>query len=246
MKNTGVCWLLVGVIILLTGQLHAQTLKMAVGWSKPPFVMADTGTGIELDIVREALAIHDYQFSPVFMPQGRTTKALMYDDMHGSLTLPDNFHHDEIFLSQPYITYQNVVVTLTDNQLSVNSLADLSKISVIAFQNAGRYLGQAYADAILVNSTYTELPNQKAQVAMLFKDRAQAIVLEINIFNFLRQQLPTAEKERPVTIHYLFPANHYRVGFKSKKIRNDFNRGIRVLRESGNYQRIINHYTKSR
>ena len=245
MKNTGIYRLWAAVLLLLTGPLLAQPLKMAVGWSKPPFVMAETATGIELDIVREALAINDYQFFPVFMPQGRTTKALMYDDMHGSLTLPDNFHHDEIYLSQPYITYQNVVVTLAENQLSINSLADLSKISVIAFQNAGRYLGQAYADAILVNSTYTELPNQKAQVAMLFKDRAQAIVLEINIFNFLRQQLPAAEKERPVTFHYLFPANHYRVGFKSRKIRNDFDKGIRALRQSGDYQKIIDSYTSS-
>lgn len=239
-------WLLLQLLVFISFSALAQNVKLAVGWSKPPFVISDNNfgnsSGIELDIVREALSHKDYSLQFISMPLGRTAQSLASENIDGSLTLPNDFKHQTTYLSAPYITYQNIAVTLKQENITLASIADLSDFSLIAFQNAGRYLGQEYADAVLLNNTYSELPNQQSQVQMLFKRRTQAIVIDINIFKYIRKQIKSEESLQGVVFHYLFPENHYRVGFKSPQIRDDFNHGLQQLKSSGRHQEIVDSY----
>jgi len=47
---------------------------------------------------------------------------------------------------------------------------------------------------------------------------------------------------QPIDMWYIFPKVPFRVGFVDKKVRDDFNDGLKQLRESGRYDEIINKY----
>ncbi len=49
---------------------------------------------------------------------------------------------------------------------------------------------------------------------------------------------------QPIVMHDLFPQNDYKAAFAAKDVRDDFNEGLKRLRESGEYERIIKRYTR--
>ena len=49
----------------------AATVRMAFGDNLPPYILVSSSSGIEVDIVREALAYRGHVLQPVFMPMGR-------------------------------------------------------------------------------------------------------------------------------------------------------------------------------
>ena len=61
------------LLILLTvcGSALADDITMTFGDSTPPYAFADTQRGLEVDIVREALAFRGHTLKPVFVPAAR-------------------------------------------------------------------------------------------------------------------------------------------------------------------------------
>ena len=54
-----------------TQDVTAEVLTMTFGASTPPYAFPDTGRGIEVDIIREALALSGIELEPVFVPARR-------------------------------------------------------------------------------------------------------------------------------------------------------------------------------
>ena len=88
----------------------------------------------------------------------------------------------EVYYSDEYITYNNIVVSINDFQ--INNLKDLKNKKIIAFQNATIYLGKEFENEVKNNKNYAEIANQEAQVASLMNGRTEVIVIHENIFKY--------------------------------------------------------------
>jgi polar amino acid transport system substrate-binding protein len=220
----------------------SDVLEMAVGLALPPYNIMETHDGVELDIVKEALAYNGYQMKPVYVPLARLSGLIDSGEVDGALTLSPDLGIDSIFLSDVHIIYQNVAVSLKERELNINSAVDLEGHSIIAFQNASLYLGEEFAQIASNNRNYVEMFDQESQVKMLFSKRADVVVIDINIFNYYLKRLKGPQFLEEINVHRIFEVNPYRVGFKDEKIMKDFNEGLEFLRESGRYPEILGKY----
>lgn len=99
---------------------------MIAGLSKPPFVIEKYNNGMQLDIIRAALSKQHYQINFLFIPLNRHFGIYDKWSIDGVITLPENEKRADMFLSVPYIDYQNIVVSLADNELAIDEFSDLA------------------------------------------------------------------------------------------------------------------------
>ena len=101
------------------------------------------------------------------------------------------------------------------------------------------------------NDGYKEISNQESQVALLFKQRVDLILIDQNIFYFWRNSLTNVDTSQALTFHDLSAISKIQVEsptktvFKDKYLKEQFNDGLRQLKDSGTFQAIINKNLKS-
>lgn len=221
--------------------LGQKGLTLAVGLSIPPYNIPETNSGIELDIVREALKIKGYAIKPKYVPFARRNKELINRQVDGVLTINTDSGIDA-FYSEEHLVCKNVVVTLKEKNLSIKSIQDLKDKSVIAFQDATIYLGKDFVSMAKGNPNYREVPNQDIQINLIYSARVDAIVLDKYIFYYHRKYNKRVDTSKPITFHNVFKPTPYRVAFIDKKVRDDFNEGLTILRRTGRYDQIVEKY----
>ena len=228
-----------------SGQEPEKKLLMAVGLSLPPYVFRETDSGMELDIVREALGVRGYSIKPYYLPLKRVEKSLRTKTVDGALTVRESMGIESVYFADTsHIYYQNVAVSLEENHFGIHRMMDLKDYRVIVFQNADDYIGKEWMEMKDIHTKgIKEMANQESQVAMLFEKRTDVIVLDINIFKFYRKTTKKTDTSAPVVIHEVVPKNNVKVAFVSEKVRNDFNIGLAQIRASGVYEKIIQTYT---
>lgn len=153
--------------------------------------------------------------------------------------MPSDDKHPHMFVSEPYIIYQNVAVFLAERELNINSIDDLSGLSVAAFQRANKYLGEDYNAKVAQSSEYREVADQLKQIDMLFTGQVEAIILDINIFTYFCKRHKEAIYQNRFSVHSVFNKQHYSAGFKSKLLKVKFDKGISKIKRSGQYQKIL-------
>lgn len=232
--------------VCFSWQLLAKELKMGIGLALPPYIIKDhqEAKGFEYEVVKEALAKKGYKVKPRFLPFGRLTAKGVFKKIDGVLTTNEASGLKNIHYSDSHVTYQNVAITLKKNNKNINSIADLGQGTVLAFQNATKYLGETYKRVVSKNKGYREIADQEAQVARLFMGKTDALVGDINIFKYFRMNTKRSDTSAPIRIHKIFSPVHYKVGFVDIKVRDDFNSGLKSLRESGAYEKIVARYIK--
>ncbi len=228
---------------LVLSTVWAKDLRLAIGDELPPYIFKNSERGIEYEIVKEALAFKGHRLIPRYVPLARLLRHVQKDGIDGALTISENFNTRGMFLSDPYITYQNVVVSLAKNKVIINNLSHFKMKNILSFQNSKRYLGDDYSYATDTCRKYSEVNNQENQVAMLLRSRVDAIVIDKNIFLYHYKNSKKIDIHKKAKIHNLFSPSHYRVLFKSEKMRQDFNEGLKELVETGRYSRILSSYT---
>ncbi|MGP9800365.1 substrate-binding periplasmic protein [Rheinheimera sp. NSM] len=216
-------WLVFCISLLCCAQALSAPLNVLVGQNKPPYIRLEAVSGYEIELLREVVRRMGHEAVFIFVPNARIRPLLESGNGDIASLQPDLADETGLFFSQPYIRYQNVVVTRSSDELTVQHPADLAAKTVIAFQGATKVLGADYTDAIRLNSQYSETVDQRAQVDMLFSDRVQAIVLDRNIFTF-HQQNNTAPAA--VTMHEVFGSTLYRAAFRDPVLQRAFDRAL--------------------
>ena len=227
--------------------VSAQTiLTAAVGLALPPYVLKDTNNGIEVDIVRQALKNVNYDVKLKLMPFGQVAQALKDKTVDCAFTVNEASGVTGVFYSQSHITYQNDAVALKSKGLKITNVAGLVPYRVAAFQNATEYLGKPFAEMAKAKGPagYTELADQEAQVKLLFTNKADVLVTDINIFKYFRQAIKGTDVSAEVEFFQIFPPTYYKVAFISEEIRDKFNEGLAKLKASGTYAGIFRTYIK--
>jgi polar amino acid transport system substrate-binding protein len=135
-------------------------------------------------------------------------------------------------------------VALKARGLKIAKVDDLKALRVVAFQDATNYLGNDFRTMAKANTGYSELANQEAQVKMLYMDRADAVVMDVNIFKYFRQAIKDVKVDAEVTIYPIFPPTNYKVAFINKDVCQKFNEGFNKLKAAGKIETIFKTYIK--
>lgn len=235
-------WLLalLSPIVSATG---ASTLVVAFGESLEPYVMPADKSGIEVEIVREALKSQSITMQPVFLSQKRLPLAFSNREIDAISTIvPDS--GIEGAYSDVYIHYEDKAITLASRKLSLSKVGDLARFSVLAFPHAAKYLGPEFATLSQNHPNYRETGDQVDQNRTLYRGNVDVVVSDIRIFNYMdrRMQERFGESPKAVQYHDIFVKIPYRMLFRSPAMRDAFNKGLHQLQQSGRYQQILNRY----
>lgn len=241
----GVFGVLCAFLLSLTSAASAEDLRIGVGLSKPPYVIQENNKGVELDIVRRALELAGYTMKPQYMPLLRIPHELNGGAIDGGIHIRAHLLIDGFF-SEEVIFYRNYAISLAENDLKIDSFEDLAGKTIISFQNARKFLGQEFANAVKESQNYAEIANQELQVRMLAAGRAQVAVGDFRIFLHFARKF---EEKFGITLnlrfHPLFAPTPYRAAFRSRQVRDDFDKGLQQLRDSGEYETIMDSYIKT-
>lgn len=239
--------LVVAVLVLLSVPFsgRAAEVTLAVGRDLPPYVIVEEWRGLELDIVRQALAQEGHTVKPKFMAFARVPKELGAGLVDAAMTMrPDS--GVPASYSDSHITYRNVVLTLASRTLHIGRPSDLAGKSVLAFQGASHYLGPEFRAMAEGNPAYREDARQAMQPLLLYLGRVDAVVSDQFIFGWFTRDpevVGRVDAGQALRVHSIFPPTDYSVAFRDVALRDSFNRGLKKLRETGEYGRIVERYS---
>jgi polar amino acid transport system substrate-binding protein len=249
-------WLAASVLLglnsgsMVCSTVQAKDLVIAFTPDTPPYVMDDGKTGIEIEIVRAALAPQGYTFTVRQMPYGELADAVRQDGVDAAATVTKM--NNGTFYSDEYITFHNAAITKKNANLKINSIEDLKGKTILAWENAYEDLGPIFealfspAVKAPYRAKYHEIGNQREQVQEFWQAPDDVIVIGIAVMQwFTRELADEVDTTPPLVYHKIFPADTtFRISFKSKQVRDDFNAGLKQLRESGEYEKIYAKYLK--
>ncbi|MCP4020252.1 MAG: amino acid ABC transporter substrate-binding protein [Desulfobacteraceae bacterium] len=219
----------------------AKDVTLVAGLSLPPYIIQEANTGIEHDIVKEALVHKGHTLKLKYVPFARLVAD--YKKHDGAITINESSGAKGHYSGQ-VITYQNYAISLKKKNVSIDSIQDLKDKKVVAFNSATKYLGEEFAKVAKANPKYEEQGKQLLQVKMLYSGRSDAIVSDINIFKYYRKQVTDMDTSAKIVLHEIFPGTDYKVLFNDASLRDDFNAGLKELKASGRYQAIKDSYVK--
>jgi ABC-type amino acid transport substrate-binding protein len=211
----------------------------------PPHMIKETDDGIDIDIVKQVLHQIGYDIDIIYVPLERAK--LMVSDNKADVFVPTFFKPDDndIYLSDPIISYKPMVFSLKSNNISYKSISDLKKLSIVTFQGASGYFGEEFAK-LSQKSDYRELPNMSKLPELLLKERYDVVILDFYIFlYFLKKQLDNNRAEyayKDIASFALIPEVKAYAGFNDKLLRDNFNQQLSIFKQAKSDQRIIEYY----
>jgi polar amino acid transport system substrate-binding protein len=229
-------------LLLLSLTASAQTLRLGFGTDKPPYVFENQARGLEYDIVVTAAERAGFTLQVEYAPMERLHLRLRRGEIDAIATT-NELSGVTAFYSDVYIQYQNAAVALRSRQLDIQSISDLGRYSVSAFQRARFLLGSEFQAMAHSNPRYREEAYQITRNRLLYSGRVDVVVSELRILHYFNREVHTqVDVSQPLEIFSIFPATHYKLGCRLESDCQGFNRGLANIRESGEYAAIERRY----
>jgi polar amino acid transport system substrate-binding protein len=241
-------FLFIVLIIFASFDVSAKNVTVAFGEKLPPFIIPETNSGIEVDIVREALAYKGHTLEAVYLPMARIPiifKSRKVD--MAMLDVGEDMSSLGGFYGNPPILYDNVFITLEKKNISIKKPKDLEGLRIVSFIGALKRYPE-WLSAVGATEKYVEKNDQSVQPLLLNFDRCDVVLSDRSIFKYymnLAKKNPRY-KYLPIVEHKFTVANpsHYRPVFLDKSIRDDFNLGLKELIKKKRNRTIINSYLR--
>jgi len=215
---------------------------IAVGLAKPPYVIQADDSGFEIDLIRNVMANMGKSAEFVYTSFGHAPQMLAVDEIDAVMTMNTRVFSDTSKLSDVYIIYQNVAVSLKNKHLKIESIKDLANYSIASFQKADIILGSEFENAVNQSPIFLQVADQKRQPNLLIKERVDVVVMDKNIFSHFARELKIDKQKNQFTFHNIFPKSHYRMAFKDSINIPLFNKAFIEYSESKNYHALLERY----
>lgn len=224
-------------------QKNANQIDVVVGWTKPPYVISQSNSGFELDLVRTIFEQLGKSVNFMYVPYGRSYSMLKQGKADVVMTLKPGIDIGETaVLSSSYISYQNVLISRKKKKIKIRRMADIADYSIVGFQNAHLHLGDDYNNARKRSSMYLEMANQQKQVEMLILDRVDLVAMDINIFKYWLNKDHNEADLSQVDIHRMFKPNPYHLGLLDSQLKNAFDKKLAQYKKTEQYQQLLQKY----
>lgn len=238
-------WLWVMWVFSWPAFAEPEQLVLGVGSHKPPYIFEGEARGLEYEIVTAALREAGLQVE-VRHASAERLQRMLSNGAVDAIAGQDLVGSADRYLSQPYLSAQTMAVALARDQLEINSVADLKNYSVSAFQRARYALGYEFWRLTEQHPEYRESPRQITAGLMLYAERVQVAIIDPLVFAYLREKMGSRVSiEKPLRWYQVFEPNHYQVSFSDPALRDRFDRGLERLKQTGDYQRILERYLPS-
>ena len=235
----------------LSSVVIAKDLRISIGTELPPYVFYQNSTGIEVDIIREALKVKGHTVSFHFVPKMQVQRSLKNREIDGTVQnakfVIGNGSNLTVYDSDTTVTYHNFAIAFDYQNFQIQSVNDLLNKEVLAFQNASKYLGPVYAAMAKENDNYREHPKQSVHVKDLYAGKAEVLISDKRIFNYWKNSAQSkgrlyGNEMEKIKFHAIFEPSARNVKFLERNTRDDFNDGLMLIKASGLYQSIIKKY----
>ncbi|MGZ5280341.1 MAG: substrate-binding periplasmic protein [Pseudobdellovibrionaceae bacterium] len=230
-------------ILLFGGRTFGREVKIALGLSKPPYIIQETNSGLEYDIVAESLKAVGHELKPLFASLNRGEISFKAKDVDAAATKRESsLNGGRYFASDTYINYNNFAASLKERNLKIQNISDLGKYSVTAFQTAKVLMGPEFKAMADRNPKYNEVADQQIHVAQLLRKRVDVIIGDILIIKYYQRKFKEEGLTDEFVFHDLFPTNSYVILFHDRELRDSFNKGLALIREKKIYSALIDRY----
>ncbi len=234
------------VLCCLSEVVHTDEINMAFNDTIPPYIFPETDNGIEMDIIREALAFKGHTLKTRYVPLARMPIAFSEGEVDAVMS---DFGQDLTtiggFYAEPAVIFDNSLFSLKKRDFLIEKPEDIAGLRIISFFGADKRFPLWLAKPNEAGN-FHETYKQKLQILTLFADRYDLVLSDRSIFYYFLSQLRKEGKITPQAIseHRVFveKTRDYRPVFRNKKICDDFNEGLQQLKTSGRYQAIYDHY----
>ena len=224
-----------------------QNILFAKG--REPFVLSkDYIKGIDYDLVKKVLSLSSTSIKEKENIYSDELKKRLKEDTSYNIAVNVDKKDDGFFYSEPFVYFDNVIVSRKIKNYSIENIWDLKNKRIIAFKNAYKYLGKDYNELFNLKNrskNYIEMLNQRQQVKNFLENKVDLIVIDKNIFKWFFNKLSNDSLDEFV-FHNIFPNKIPRyIAFKDKKVRDVFNINLKEIHKTGEYEEIFNDYTQN-
>ena len=235
--------------VICTNSLYSAEIKMSFGGEIPPYTFPKTNSGIELEIISLALSYKNHTLKPVYVPLAQVPISFKEKKVDAAMTdLGIDLRPFGGLYANPAVWYDNVFISLKQNNLTIKQPQDLDGLIVTSFQG-GVHRYPKWLKHVKEKYNYFEQNNQRLQVLVLHKQRVDVILTDINIYKYNVAKLKKEKgfKAKEVKIHHFIKLNlmDYRPIFRDKKIRDDFNEGLAHIKKTGEFQAVYDKYVNN-
>jgi len=250
MRNQSLIKACVAILFLLVINVANSAKKVTVAFGEvlAPWLLVDTNRGIIVDLLEATMSLLDYEIEHLYLPYARRSKAYKAGgiDVVSDMNLNTiNQYNLPGFFSDIAYSYENFAFSLHKNQYQLTKLNDLKDYSLLSWQDAKIQLVVNYANMVNDNPRYNETFDQSIQVKMLFLKRYDVIQMDAHIFDYYRAKLAMSDSvdmSQKVDRFAFLGASPNGFLFKSEKMRDQFNIQLRLIKSTGQYQKIFERY----
>lgn len=219
-------------------------ITMTFGDSTPPYAFSESGSGLEVDIVREALAFRGHILVPSFVPAARVERQFKLGLVDAASKDPGmTLEGPDAFYADVSVEYYDVLISLAERDLRLDTPEDLDGLLVLAFQNAWKFF-PGWLARVRDEGRYSETSDQSEQVRALASGLVDVVVADRSIFNYHARQWAEGSGEilPAMTMSTFQPPLRVRPVFRDASIRDDFNAGLAYLKQTGRYDELVDMY----
>ena len=236
------------IVLLLFSTLYSSENKIinaVLGQNKPPFTFGiSTHKGIESDVLRDIFNNMGYSLH-ITQKEKSYMKTILDNENKFDLVATIAPTNKKLFYSDNFTSYDNYVVTRKEDHLKINSIEDLQTIRFVVWHGAYNELDDKFYKLFnkingISRYSYNETLFQIDDLKMFFSKKVDAIIIDKKIFNWYKMNI---KDTGDYTFHNIFKhKNRYPVAFRSKELRNKFNKELKKYIKAGKYKEIVKFY----
>lgn len=241
--------LVLSLLFLLSQEIFSKKITLASTKSMPPYLYLETKTGIEYEIVIEALKavnlINVVHMDIFFKRAIVLLKAKKIDIITSNYSNKSyESFGSPVFSSNTTLNYIDCAISLKSNNFKLEKIKSFNYKKIWAFKSASRTLGKKFHQMTLLNKLYSENFKQEDQASALLSKRIDIAISDKNIFLSSLKALGIPKDKRQLfNFHSIGKPTKRVVRFYDKELRDQFNRGLEIIKENGVYKRIRDKYS---
>jgi polar amino acid transport system substrate-binding protein len=225
-------------LALTSLNVYCEEVVMIFGKSLAPYIIEESNSGVELSIIKEALALEGHALVPVYTQLNRVV--FMFDQDKADAAhryIKQGKIKSSIFYGDVTLEYHDAFFTLHERNISIESPADLKDHSLLSFQSAKSH----YPKWLPEDYKHSQTSSQINQVKLLQLGLVDIVLSDKNIFNYNAElyRLSLNGELKGMRMHNFTSPYKYNPIFKREEIAQAFNAGLDKLKKSGRYTEII-------
>jgi|GEM_PF-681144 len=210
-----------------------------------PFVIQQTKSGIHLEIIQAIFdQLPEYQPRYIYLANHRLTAAIH----SGQLDVASNIAPSSVlnaYLSQGLFYYQDVAVSLKASEIKIETVDDLARGRIAAYQGARQLLGGEFRRVVALNPDYREYHLALSTTALLLRQRVDVRIGDVSVFYYdLNRPANRNIDVGGYDIRYFWPNVVTHLAFKDELLRDRVELIINDLKRQGIIDKIYHKYRK--